>query len=176
MRNLKPVFYLLAIIFVVVASAGAVHAKKKYKMKYRGLDTNKDGIIQRQEWNGSEESFQEHDWNSDGVLSGNEVLSGAKEPDLTARFDGPDREHDGIISRSEWLESSDSFYRLDDNHDGVLTRPEYRDATPQVLDAFAQLDSNRNGYITRSEWNGTTDRFNQLDDNRDGLLSRTEFF
>src|SRR4029434_4312273 len=99
MRNLKPIFYLLVVIFVVIASADAVHAKKKYKMKYRGLDTNKDGIIQRQEWNGSQESFQEHDWNSDGVLSGNEVLPGAKRPELTDRFDALDRDHDGIISR-----------------------------------------------------------------------------
>src|SRR4030095_14801549 len=143
MRNLKPVFYLLAIIFVVVASAGAVHAKKKYKMKYRGLDTNKDGILQRQEWNGSEESFQEHDWNSDGVLSGNEVLPGAKKPDVADRFHALDRNQDGIISRTEWSESSDSFNRLDVNHDGVLTHPEYRDTTTQVLDAFAQLDVNR---------------------------------
>jgi hypothetical protein len=36
-----------------------------------------------------------------------------------------DANHDGRISRIEWLEAESLFDKLDRNHDGVLTRDEY---------------------------------------------------
>ena len=41
--------------------------------RFGGLDRNGDGRISRDEWRGSERSFEVHDWNNDGVLSGDEV-------------------------------------------------------------------------------------------------------
>ena len=53
-------------------------------MKFRGMDANKDGAITRQEYRGNDQSFANHDWNADGVLSGEEVTPGAHKPDRRA--------------------------------------------------------------------------------------------
>jgi len=42
-------------------------------MRFRGLDTNHNGIITRREWRGNRNSFRVHDTNGDGILSGAEV-------------------------------------------------------------------------------------------------------
>ena len=42
-------------------------------MRFRRMDTNSDGQIPRNEWRGNPQSFQNFDWNNDGVLSGDEV-------------------------------------------------------------------------------------------------------
>ena len=50
------------------------------QMRFRDLDRNRNGMIERSEWRGSPRSFQIHDWNNDGVLSGDEVRVGANPP------------------------------------------------------------------------------------------------
>ena len=45
----------------------------KDNMRFKGMDTNRDGVITRREWRGNDRSFQNHDRNRDGVLSGREV-------------------------------------------------------------------------------------------------------
>ena len=47
------------------------------KYRFQALDKNNDGRITRDEWDGNARSFQNHDWNGDGELSGNEVRPGA---------------------------------------------------------------------------------------------------
>src|SRR5687768_2904535 len=47
--------------------------QQRETMRFRGMDTNADGRIQRREWRGSAQSFRVHDWNNDGLLSGDEV-------------------------------------------------------------------------------------------------------
>src|SRR5438477_8532308 len=39
-------------------------------IRFQDMDRNHDGIITRDEWRGSDQSFRMHDWNGDGVLSG----------------------------------------------------------------------------------------------------------
>jgi hypothetical protein len=39
----------------------------------RAMDTDRDGVVTRAEWRGSDETFRRHDTNDDGVLSGAEV-------------------------------------------------------------------------------------------------------
>lgn len=41
--------------------------------RFRGMDTNNDGQISRSEWRGNARSFEVHDWNNDGMLSGDEL-------------------------------------------------------------------------------------------------------
>lgn len=54
-------------------------------MRFHGLDTNHDGRISRAEWRGNDTSFANHDWNRDGVLSGDEVREGATRPSTRRR-------------------------------------------------------------------------------------------
>lgn len=42
-------------------------------MRFRGMDRNGDGRITRREWRGNDRSFDNHDRNRDGLLSGREV-------------------------------------------------------------------------------------------------------
>jgi len=98
-----------------------------------------------------------------------------------------DRNHDGVIARSEWRGNPNAFRMRDWNGDGVLSgdevRPdavppansaEYRDYRMPVSDRFNYLDVNNNGSIERNEWDGSLDAFYRLDRNDDGRLSRAE--
>ena len=49
-------------------------------MRFANMDQNRNGIIERTEWDSTRQSFTIHDWNNDGVLSGDEVRVGARRP------------------------------------------------------------------------------------------------
>jgi Ca2+-binding EF-hand superfamily protein len=152
-------------------------------MRWRAMDTNGDGRITRAEWRGNARAFDNHDWNNDGVLSGDEVRPGAqgnrRAGDWTAdRFIDLDRNRDGRLTRSEWQDDEASFERLDRNGDNRVTRAEFlRAASAEGYASdgrFDELDANRNGRIERREWDGTREGFEWLDRNNDGALSRAE--
>jgi hypothetical protein len=50
----------------------------------RGMDTDRDGVVTRAEWRGSDEAFRKYDTNDDGVLSGGEVRDDANEISVKA--------------------------------------------------------------------------------------------
>lgn len=50
------------------------------QMRFQGLDKNRDGMIQRSEWQGDDRSFANHDWDNNGVLLGDELRPGATKP------------------------------------------------------------------------------------------------
>ena len=104
--------------------------------RFRDMDRNNDGMVTRGEWRGTDQSFRAHDWNRDGVLSGDELVQGAPRPfergqrdegifdDREDTFENLDRDRNGQIERSEWHASDDAFRWLDRNSDGVLSRAE----------------------------------------------------
>lgn len=51
------------------------------RMKIQGMDANNDATVTRQEYQGDDQSFANHDWNGDGALSGDELRPGAHRPD-----------------------------------------------------------------------------------------------
>lgn len=163
--------------------------RQRENMRFEGMDTNGDGRITRAEWRGNGRSFRNHDWNNDGVLSGDEIRSGAvrNQPEsadawgfynwTVAGFRGVDRNSDGRITRAEWRYDPELFMRADQNRDDMLTEAEFLgdvtvDRDPE--DSFDDLDSNNNGRIERDEWHGTRQAFDWLDRNDDGRLSRAE--
>ncbi len=166
-------------------------------IRFAEMDRNDDRTITRAEWHGSDRSFAVHDWNGDGVLSGDEVRVGGKRPpratddrpfdseereyefdDWTARgFTSVDHNHDGRITRDEWHFDREGFRRADHNGDGVLSRAEFlaedREDDDRE-DRFENLDLNGDNRVSRNEWHGTAARFTALDANRDGVISRVE--
>src|SRR5262245_41249944 len=112
----------LALPALLLAAAPEVLAQRsrQAQIRFQAMDENGDRVISRPEWRGSAQSFRRHDWNGDGVLSGDEVRVGAErasgEPDdydqtrrpefrnWTERgFSNLDRNGDGRIGRSEWF-------------------------------------------------------------------------
>src|SRR5215218_506357 len=64
---------ILSFIFLTVAvGTGFAQGRGQRTMRFAAMDTNNDGVVTRREWRGSDESFDVHDWNRDGILSGDE--------------------------------------------------------------------------------------------------------
>jgi Ca2+-binding EF-hand superfamily protein len=138
------VFTLLALLLLAptdtraAQSRFASQARQAGEMRFRDMDRNNDGVITRAEWRGSLQSFRTHDWNSDGILSGDEVRPGVgrggsideQDFDRDERFEDLDLNSDGRVERSEWHGSADAFQWLDRNNDGVLRRAEVVGRTP----------------------------------------------
>jgi Ca2+-binding EF-hand superfamily protein len=168
-------------------------------IRFAPMDTNKDGVVTRTEWRGSDASFKVHDWNNDGVLSGDELRPGARRPARAGEppdFDNPDREYifddwtaegfvqldhnkNNRIARDEWHFDRDAFNRADRNNDGWLSRREFLrgnagEDDDDREDSFGNLDVNNDRRIARDEWHGTRARFVALDRDGDGFLTRAE--
>ncbi|HZB26311.1 MAG TPA: hypothetical protein VE379_09285 [Vicinamibacterales bacterium] len=190
-----------AVVSGLCAAATSVDAQDRgqAKMRFAGMDRNNDGVIARTEWQGSNRSFDEHDWNGDGVLSGEEVRPAGRRAQRRANedeeFDSAEREYeftnwtaegfrqldhnrDNRITREEWHFAPEGFRRADHNRDTVISRAEFLNETPgeddDRTDRFAWLDANNDGRVSRAEWHGTAERFAALDDDRDGALTRAE--
>ena len=155
---MKPHHSILAAMLVFAgltstAFADPKHDKKKHAkhdkhavertVLFHEMDDNHDGVISRHEWRGSRESFRQHDWNDNGILSGEELrrgsaaarhTSGGRETATRSTavrterdevlFARRDLNHDGRITRDEWGDTA-SFNRLDKNHDDVVSAYEY---------------------------------------------------
>jgi len=173
-----------------------LEAQPRTAIRFAEMDTNRDGVITRNEWRGSDQAFRNHDWNGDGRLSGNEVQPGARRrsgaapaqtdpydvideiDDWTAQnFATLDHDRDGRLSREEWHASRQLFNRIDNNRDGFISRQEFvgeAGVDPDREDRFGDLDVNRDGRVSQDEWHGTRAVFAALDANRDGVLTREE--
>lgn len=186
----------LIVVALGLLDVASVRAQSS-NSRFEGMDRNRDGVISRSEWRGSDESFRRHDWNGDGQLSGEEVwangrrgwrqggdddFGNGRDPELTdwtpATFARLDRDHDDRISSTEWIYDWETFRRIDRNRDGNVSRREFlgEDAAQDDdrEDRFDALDVNRDGRVARNEWHGSRDAFEWLDRNGDGVLSRTE--
>jgi Ca2+-binding EF-hand superfamily protein len=125
-----------------------------------------------------------------GICAG--VMAAPAFAQYTDRYQAMDDNNDGVISRSEWRGSDQSFRRHDWNNDGVLSGDEVsngwrrrdngnygneRRGEPSdwTAPAFDRLDDNRDGRISRQEWGYSDDAFRRADRNNDGVLSQREF-
>jgi hypothetical protein len=73
----------------------ARRADESDRMKIQGMDADSNGAITRSEYRGDDQAFANHDWNGDGVLSGEEVRPGAHRPDGHAKGESVSGEFKG---------------------------------------------------------------------------------
>lgn len=190
-------------LFVLAADA-AIAGQGRGSGRFNGLDRDGDGVIARSEWRGNDRSFQNHDWNRDGVLSGDEIRSALVSADARDqqswagatdwtedRFSTLDRNRDGRLSQTEWNGDRWLFGRIDANGDRVVSRREFLgleyasepwtrsgsddDAGAEdVPGRFEQFDRNDDGVITMNEWPRSERAFRQRDADRSGAIERDE--
>ena len=140
--------FAIATILVAPGSASAQSPREREpqqnanrQMRFQDMDTDNDGVITRDEWRGSDESFRQYDTNHDGVLSGNEVWvpvsreqqsaqDRSRREDRIARFNRLDTDGDRRISLREWTGDRPSFDRIDRNHDQFVSRAEFVEYSP----------------------------------------------
>src|SRR5216684_6867042 len=105
-------------------------------------DTNKDGWVDKAEWNaGQEARFKELDTNKDGKLSqdelfartpaapGNVLPTDRQVERQTAFFQRMDTDKDGFVSKAEFMAQADrNFARCDLDKDGRINTAECRQA------------------------------------------------
>ena len=164
------------------------------RIRFQEMDRNNDGVVTRQEWNGSARSFEVHDWNNDGRLSGEEVRIGGRRnqewdsvdhsPNWRERsvawtragFTNLDHNRDNRITSNEWHFDTETFRRVDVNNDNAINLTEFLGEGVNDMrdDRFDNLDYNNNGRVERTEWYGGAAEFRRLDVNNDGILSRYE--
>ena len=143
----------------------------------RGLGAVIDGLIDSAEYNNN---FGEWGVPGSGGLRYCANATNQSSSNIAPRFDGMDRNNDGVITRSEWRGNNVAFNNQDWNNDGVLSGDEVdangrRGGNARRNDYdFDALDVNNNNRIERREWQARLDTFRQIDTNGDNFLSRVE--
>jgi Ca2+-binding EF-hand superfamily protein len=122
----------IALIAGLTLTGAARTANAQSKVEIQGMDGDHDGVVTRAEWRGPEGAFRLHDTNRDGVLSGTEVWDAREIRargdfnDWTARgFNGLDHNRDNRITLDEWRFNREEFRIADRNHDNVISRSEF---------------------------------------------------
>jgi Ca2+-binding EF-hand superfamily protein len=117
-------------------------ASQPANMRFRNLDTNRNGRIEREEWRGGQRAFENQDWNGDGVLSGDEVLPGARNTARRqSRFDLLDTNNTSRIEAREWDGTLAAFDRMDVNNDNRLTLEEFEGTALETTGTSGSLIS-----------------------------------
>lgn len=118
-------------------TARPAQSASAWDSRLRALDVNRDGTVTFAEWNADDASFEAHDWDRDGILSGRELVADAVCPEIPPRavvpggesaemtYERMDADHDYRLIRHEWTGTASEFARLDFNKDGVLSPFEF---------------------------------------------------
>src|SRR5687767_12985980 len=102
--SLAAGFAVAAITFSTVADA------QTQRMRFEGMDINRDGVISRTEWRGSDRAFINQDWDGNGELSGDEVRPGARR---NANLETADHVPNRLERYNSWTQAG--FSNLDHN-------------------------------------------------------------
>jgi Ca2+-binding EF-hand superfamily protein len=109
---------------------------------------------------GEGEIFKRLDTNRDGVISKDEAAGAER---IAKSFDTLDADHDGMITQDEMRAAAEArreemkaevaarFKAADKNTDGLLSKDEATAGMPMVARRFDQLDANKDGQLSPEE-------------------------
>jgi hypothetical protein len=135
-KKYLPLAVLLLAALPAVAAPDQENANPRRNAGMMRYDTNKDGFVDRAEWDaGQEARFKQLDIDKDGKLSKEELFprsSRADDRQLERQdrfFRRVDRDRDGFVSKAEFMAQADrNFARCDGDKDGRINAAECRQA------------------------------------------------
>jgi Ca2+-binding EF-hand superfamily protein len=148
------------------------------------LDSNQDGFISRQEWDSffnNQDADNDQRLSRDEIQSAMRQVGGEEIPnsdsDRIAAFERLDANKNGKIDPAEWPGKSKDFRYIDSDHDGFLSREEFLSPNARWRnETFENLDFNGDRVIPRSEWLDSNADFDRLDRDHNGTIDRSEFY
>ncbi len=152
------------------------------------LDKNKNGVVDEDEWEVPRSYFDAFDRDSSNGISKDEVvleqleamggLPGFSGVDM---FERRDKNHDKMLTNSEFEGGTDLFDRIDQDKDKLISIEEYNNYMDQIRsvmrnadDIVARFDLNGDAKVTRAEFPGSDNAFERADTNGDGVLSAAD--
>ena len=126
---------------------------------FDAIDTNGDGQITADELRAFHAKMRGHhglkglDTDHDGKISREEAQAA---PRLAQHFDAIDANHDGFLTMEELRafheqQRGEHWKRIDTDGDGKISRAEAQANAPRLFEHFDQVDANGDGYITPEE-------------------------
>jgi Ca2+-binding EF-hand superfamily protein len=165
---------------------------EQLRAAFQRLDADRDGVLARKEFPGSDRQFAELDADKDGVATLDEYAASPvgraflraryraqqePRPRVTAEALAPsrllllsraDRNHDGKVARDEWTGTAEAFVQLDLDADGVLDRRDQVEAAAQAPPPPPALPEPKGDLPSGEEW------LRRFDKDGDGRLSQAE--
>ena len=158
---------------------------------FQKLDANGDGKITKDELpERGAQKLSRLDRNKDGIIDRKEFDAmsrrrGGGGGDWGKRLKAMDANKDGSVSKDEWKGRPEHFARLDSDKDGVISSSEidafskrarqqggWKNRPGDAL--FRRLDTNGDKKISKEEWKLNADLFAKFDANGDGFVTADE--
>jgi Ca2+-binding EF-hand superfamily protein len=153
---------------------------------FKQMDTNTNGVLDKTEFRGPLQMFEQIDADKSGTLT-REELQTFRRKQVENRgnpeefFKRMDTNTNGVLDKTEFRGPPEMFDRIDADKSGTLTKEELQTFRRRQMEnvgnpeeRFKQLDTNTNGVIDKAEFRGPPEFFDRLDTDKSGTITKEE--